>query len=253
MRSLADARGSVSSAKGLGRPFKALARCALVVSPRVARRSGWRGCARRPRCRHPVAAKPAVGRNSDSVLRRMDRRHDARLPSPAYPGRHLFLDGDPARTLPNDLLVRHIDALRDVVRRTLERHLFHIDAWVVLPDHLHAVWTLPEGDADFANRWRTIKQHFSRTLDATEGRSVVRLRRGERGIWQRRFWEHAIRNERDFAAHVDYVHINPVKHGYVVRVQDWPFSTFRRFVEAGICPMDWGSDPGLTTISGEGR
>ncbi len=169
------------------------------------------------------------------------------------PGGTYFFTVNLLERYPNDLLVRHIDALRKAVQQTRERHPFHVDAWVVLPDHLHTVWTLPEGDADFANRWRTIKQHFSRALDATERRSIVRLRRGERGIWQRRFWEHAIRDERDFAAHVDYVHINPVKHGYVERVQDWPFSTFRRFVKAGIYPLDWGSDPCLTTIAGEER
>jgi len=129
------------------------------------------------------------------------------------------------------------------VRRVRRRYPFHIDACVVLPDHLHAIWTLPEGDADYADRWRTIKQHFSRAMASTEYRSEVRRRRGERGIWQRRFWEHAIRDDRDFAAHCDYVHINPVKHGHAERARDWPFSTFARFVEAGIYTTDWASEP----------
>lgn len=159
------------------------------------------------------------------------------------PGGIYFFTVNLLERYPNDLLVRHIDALRESVRRVRRRYPFHIDAWVVLPDHLHAIWTLPEGDADYANRWRTIKQHFSRAIESTEYRSAVRMRRGERGIWQRRFWEHAIRDDRDFATHCDYVHINPVKHGYVERTRDWPFSTFSRFVEAGIYSEDWAVNP----------
>jgi len=140
---------------------------------------------------------------------------------------------------PNDLLVRHIDLLRAVVRAVRKKRPFQIDAWVVLPDHLHCVWTLPDGDDDFTVRWRLIKQDFSKELPATEHRSVVRIARGERGIWQRRFWEHTIRDEADYAAHIDYVHINPVKHGYVKRVVDWPYSTFHRDVERGVYPRDW--------------
>ena len=90
-------------------------------------------------------------------------------------------------------------------------HPFVIHGWVVLPDHLHCVIELPQGDADFATRWRLIKTGFSKGLPQTERRSAVRMRRGERGIWQRRYWEHLIRDERDFNAHRDYVPINPVK------------------------------------------
>ena len=97
---------------------------------------------------------------------------------------------------------------------------FTIDAWVVLPDHLHCVWTLPTGDDDFSTRWRLIKTIFARSLAADERRSDARRRHQERGIWQRRFWEHSIRDDSDFAAHVDYVHFNPVKHGYVAEVAD---------------------------------
>ena len=144
------------------------------------------------------------------------------------PGGTYFFTVNLLERWPNDLLVRHIDVLRDAVRQTRRRYPVHVDAWVVLPDHLHTVWTLPEGDADFENRWRTIKQRFSRALDVTERRSQVRLRRGERGIWQRRFWEHAIRDERDFAAHVNYCWVNPVKHGYVAHPVDWPYSNWHR-------------------------
>ncbi|MDD2724345.1 MAG: transposase [Methylovulum sp.] len=143
----------------------------------------------------------------------------------------------------NDLLVRHIDILRTVVRETRTRWPFHIDAWVVLPEHLHCVWTLPIGDADNANRWRVIKQGFSKALPNTEKRSAVRVARGERGIWQRRFWEHVIRDDADYAAHIDYCHINPVKHGLVKQVSDWPYSTFHRDVERGLYPLNWATSP----------
>jgi putative transposase len=105
-----------------------------------------------------------------------------------------------------DLLVRHIDYLREAVRTTKRERPFHIDAWVVLPDHMHTVWTLPPGDDDFSNRWKSIKIRFVQKLPRTERRSKVRVAKGERGIWQRRFWEHVIRNENDYLRHVDYVH-----------------------------------------------
>ena len=137
------------------------------------------------------------------------------------------------------MLVTEIERLREVVRDVLRRTPFHIDAWVVLPDHMHCIWTLPEGDHDYSRRWRAVKGAFSRAIPATEGRSVVRERRGERGIWQRRFWEHTIRDERDDAVHMDDVHFNPVKHGYVAHPADWAFSSFRRCVAAGMYPADW--------------
>ncbi len=142
----------------------------------------------------------------------------------------------------NDLLVREIDLLRNTVRRVRERHPFSIDAWVVLPEHLHCVMTLPPGDSDFSLRWRLIKSGFSRALPKTEHRSKVRKAAGERGIWQRHYWEHLIRDDADFQRHVDYVHVNPLKHGHARRVRDWPYSTFHRYVEAGIYPMDWCGD-----------
>jgi putative transposase len=152
---------------------------------------------------------------------------------------------------PNDLLVRHIELLQTVVREVRKNRPFHIDAWVILPDHLHCVWTLPPGDDDFTNRWRMIKQGFSKALFMTERRSSVRIARGERGLWQRRFWEHAIRDDGDYAAHVDYCHINPLKHGYVKRVADWPYSTFHRYVERGVYPLDWADGPESDLEAGE--
>ena len=147
----------------------------------------------------------------------------------------------------NDLLTQHVDLLRECVRSVRERHPFKIHAWVVLPDHLHCVIELPPGDADFATDTdpplttvRVIKMGFSKALPHGEARSAVRARRGERGIWQRRFWEHLIRDEADFRAHMDYVHINPVKHGLVEHVADWPYSTFHGLVAQGVYARDWG-------------
>lgn len=131
----------------------------------------------------------------------------------------------------NDLLVLHWPMLRAVIADVRRARPFRIDAFVVLPDHLHSVWTLPEGDADIAVRWMLIKTGFSRRLPPGEPRSTSRRHRGERGIWQRRFWEHAIRDNRDFAAHVDYVHFNPVRHGYVSEPAAWPHSTYRQHCE----------------------
>jgi putative transposase len=140
------------------------------------------------------------------------------------------------------LLTDQIEQLRAAFRYAQERHSFTVDATVVLPDHLHAIWTLPEGDADFALRWRLIKSTFSRALPRGEKTSTSRFRRGERGIWQRRYWEHTIRDENDFARHVDYIHFNPVKHGHVSRVGEWPFSSFHKMVRLGIYPEDWAGD-----------
>lgn len=141
------------------------------------------------------------------------------------------------------LLVEHIDVLRDAIRKTRQSRPFHIDAWVVLPDHLHCIWTLPEHDADYSGRWQAIKKAFSKSIPQNEQRTAVQFKRKERGIWQRRFWEHTIISDRDYAAHVDYIHFNPVKHGWAQMVRDWPYSTFHRWVERGVYPLDWaGSD-----------
>jgi putative transposase len=143
----------------------------------------------------------------------------------------------------NDLLVRYIEALRHATALVRNRHPFRIHGWVVLPDHLHCVIELPPTDSDFATRWRLIKAGFSKALPDVEARSTARRSRGERGIWQRRYWEHLIRDDRDFAAHVDYVHINPVKHGLVSSVKAWPYSTFHREVRRGVYPGDWAGSP----------
>ena len=139
-------------------------------------------------------------------------------------------------------LVDHVDILRRVMGDVKRRHPFRIDALVVLPDHLHALWTLPEGDCDYPTRWMLIKAGFSRQLAKLEPRNASRLAKGERGLWQRRYWEHLIRDERDYTRHVDYIHFNPVKHGHVTRAADWRFSSIHRYIRDGVLHRDWGSD-----------
>ena len=140
------------------------------------------------------------------------------------------------------LLVDHIDVLRNSLRYARSRHPFTIDAMVVLPEHLHAVWTLPAGDGDHSLRWRLIKTMFSRRIPEGERRGESRITKRERGIWQRRYWEHLVRDKDDLRRHVDYVHFNPVKHRHVERVVDWPHSSFHRYVADGRLPVDWGGD-----------
>jgi putative transposase len=135
-------------------------------------------------------------------------------------------------------LVDHIGALRAAFRIARRDRPFTIDAIVILPDHLHAIWTLPQGDADFSGRWKRIKAHFTHGLVAA-GVPVARRRNGDYALWQRRFWEHTIRNATDFERHVAYVHFNPVKHGMASRVQDWPHSSFHRYVKRDLLPADW--------------
>ncbi len=137
------------------------------------------------------------------------------------------------------LLVDYVDALRESVAKVKRKRPFHIDAWVVLPDHLHAVWTLPESDADYSGRWREIKKLFSKIIPADECRSVARIKQGERGIWQRRFWEHTIKSDEDYRNHIDYVHINPLKHSLITQVKDWPYSSFHGYVKKGIYHENW--------------
>ena len=139
------------------------------------------------------------------------------------------------------LLVDRIDALRAAIRHARQGHPFAIDAMVVMPEHLHAVLTLPPGDADHSLRWRMIKGLFSRRIAEGERRSASRIAKRERGIWQRRYWEHLIRDDEDMRRHIDYTHFNPMKHGHVSRVAEWPYSTFHREVRAGRLPVDWGA------------
>jgi putative transposase len=156
----------------------------------------------------------------------------------------------------SSLLVDRIDALRQAFASTLSERPFRIDAIVILPDHLHCIWTLPEGDSDFSSRWQRIKGRFSRACPSGEQISTSRGRKRERGIWHRRYWEHVLRDERDFATHVDYIHFNPVRHGHAGRVADWLHSSFHRYVRQGTLPRDWGGEvePGIASaVEGYGE
>ena len=134
-------------------------------------------------------------------------------------------------------------ALRNAITEVKQDHPFHIDAWVLLSDHMHCIWTMQKNDADFSKRWGLIKAGFSKQVKDLLHREALmspsKRKHRESSIWQRRFWEHAIRDDEDFARHVDYIHYNPVKHGYVDRVCDWPYSTFHRYVRCGVYLMAW--------------
>lgn len=134
-------------------------------------------------------------------------------------------------------------ALREAIETVRVKRPFRIDGWVLLPDHLHTIWTLPEGDADFATRWRLIKSSVTRCCGATFVQPhYLNARRKAKGcgtLWQHRYWEHLLRDERDFRQHLDYLHFNPVKHGLVEAVGDWPWSSFHRWVRQGAYPPDW--------------
>ncbi len=138
--------------------------------------------------------------------------------------------------------------LRSAIATVRQRRPWQIFAFVLLPDHLHTVWILPPGDSDYPVRWRRIKEEFTRNWLASGGDeadvSASRKSKEERGVWQRRYWEHTVRDEDDLKRCVDYVHWNPKKHGYVARVADWKWSSFHRFVAAGEYHLDWGgTDP----------
>ncbi|MCG8367275.1 MAG: transposase [Pseudanabaenales cyanobacterium] len=136
-----------------------------------------------------------------------------------------------------------VQLLRKAFHTVKQRHAFTIDAIVILPNHLHCLWTLPPDDADFSTRWRLIKSFFSRHCPEhhKHQRSLSRLNKSEQAIWQRRFWEHQIRDKQDFERHVDYIHYNPVSHQLVKAPRDWPYSSFHRYVAQGFYPEDWGS------------
>ena len=139
------------------------------------------------------------------------------------------------------LLVDHIATLRQAIGYVRRRHPFTIDAMVVLPEHLHAMWTLPPDDADHSLRWRLLKTWFSRHIPPGEGRRDSRVAKGERGLWQRRYWEHLIRDDADLQQHADYIHFNPVKHGHATSAVDWPWSTIHRYIAKGWLAADWGT------------
>jgi putative transposase len=152
--------------------------------------------------------------------------------------------------------VRH--ALREAIEKTRIAFPFQMLAWVLLPDHLHCIWTLPEGDADFTKRWGMIKRHVSQhcahLINLDQRPSVSKFKRKESNFWQRRYWEHQIRDEIDFKRHLDYIHWNPLKHGLVDKVSDWPYSTFHRYVAEGVYPKSWCGDMGaVREVAGFGE
>jgi putative transposase len=132
--------------------------------------------------------------------------------------------------------------LRHAFRVAHAARPYIIDAIVILPDHLHCLWTLPLGDADFSMRWAHIKQAFARRIPWGEYRRASRIAKRERGLWQRRYWEHVIADDDDMKHHFNYIHYNPVKHGHVAKVADWPHSSFHRYVRMGVYPSDWAGE-----------
>ncbi|MGB3239304.1 MAG: transposase [Geitlerinemataceae cyanobacterium] len=140
--------------------------------------------------------------------------------------------------------------LRAAIQHVRQKYPFTIDAIVLLPDHIHAIWTLPGGDSDYATRWRLIKTYVTRKcvnlLNLGTPTNQSRKKRGERNLWQRRYWEHYIRDEIDFSRHCDYIHYNPVKHGLCNAPEEWQYSSFHHFVARGFYPSNWGRDETLT-------
>ena len=141
----------------------------------------------------------------------------------------------------NRLLVENIELLRDAFRYVKQRKQFEINAIVIMPDHLHCIWTLPENDGDYSVRWNLLKGYFSRKIPNSERISESRQKRRERGLWQRRFCAHLIEDQDDLNRHIDYIHWNPVKHNHAKNVIDWPYSSFHRYLKQGIYTHDWGN------------
>jgi len=167
------------------------------------------------------------------------------------PGASWFFTVNLLKRQNNPLLIENIKVLRSAFSEVKAKHPFRIDAVVILPDHLHCIWTLPEGGTNYSTRWNLLKGKFSRSLAKGEQLSNSRIKRRERGIWQRRFWEHMLRNEEDFNRHLDYIHWNPVKHGYVSNVMDWPHSSFHKYVKMGWYLENWGSQVEFDFETGE--
>lgn len=140
------------------------------------------------------------------------------------------------------LLTDNISLLTNAFRLVAKSYPFQTDALVVLPEHLHAVITLPDNDCDFSIRWRYIKGEFTRSINYEPHITTANKLRRERGIWQKRFWEHKIRDQRDYNNHINYCYYNPVKHGYVSQVKDWKYSTFHRDVKRGLFTKKWASN-----------
>ena len=136
----------------------------------------------------------------------------------------------------------NVNILREAFRYVMDKHAFTIDAFVLLPDHLHCMWTLPRNDRDFSTRWRLVKSYFTRKWDQKFKSTPWESRKNkkEQAVWQRRFWEHLIRDEKDMEKHVEYIHYNPVKHGLATAPKDWEYSSFHRYVREVTYNYEWG-------------
>jgi len=137
-----------------------------------------------------------------------------------------------------------IHLLKDSIKPVKAKYPFQLESIVILPDHIHCIWKLPENETDFSKRWQLIKMRFSREYNkrynTTSSTTKSRIKKREASVWQRRFWEHWIRDEKDLQRHTDYIHYNPVKHGYVKNPKDWKRSSFHKFVEKGWYNLNWG-------------
>ncbi|MBI5455341.1 MAG: transposase [Deltaproteobacteria bacterium] len=144
--------------------------------------------------------------------------------------------------------------VKEAFKRAIDKHPFEIEAFVLLPDHIHCIWTLPENDNDFSIRWRLFKGFFTKGCrdEFKSPRDASRLKRGEQAVWQRRFWEHTIVDEGDFIRHVEYIHYNPAKHGLARSPKEWPYSSFHRYVSKGIYDRDWGAERKIVFDKGVG-
>ncbi len=156
------------------------------------------------------------------------------------PGASWFFTVNLLQRRNNHLLIENVDLLRESFRYVQKRKPYTMPGVVILPNHLHCIWTLQADDADYSVRWRLLKAHFSRALPKDERVSKSRLKRRERGIWQRRFWAHLLTSQDDFNNHLDYIHWNPVKHAHAKNVIDWPYSSFHRYHANGDYSADWG-------------
>ena len=158
------------------------------------------------------------------------------------PGGSFFFAVVTHRRVPLLASAHAVEVLRGAFRAVRKARPFEVDAMAVLPDHLHCIWTLPPGDTDFATRWRLVKTCFTKHCDPAlrPAPDRARMTKREQALWQHRYWEHLLRDEADFNRHVEYIHYNPVKHAHVQAPMDWPYSSFRRYVEAGLYAADWG-------------
>jgi putative transposase len=140
-------------------------------------------------------------------------------------------------------LDKSFKALEAIISDVRQRRPFEVMAWVILPDHMHCIWELPDGDVDYSVRWALIKKDFTKMIRGsveTPEPGISRTRKREGTVWQRRFWEHKIRDDFDLQRHIEYIHYNPVRHGYVSSPNEWKLSSFREYVERGLFPFDWG-------------